>query len=80
MLAGDLFDLVSSHFSLKEKEYFGLYFVDDTYVQPDATSCPAAAAAAATCDAVRSHALQEKSIAYWRGDACTAVRWRQSPA
>uniref|UniRef100_UPI003AAF322E FERM domain-containing protein 4B isoform X2 n=1 Tax=Centroberyx gerrardi TaxID=166262 RepID=UPI003AAF322E len=30
LLSRDLLDLVSSHFNLKEKEYFGLYFIDDT--------------------------------------------------
>ncbi|XP_068170983.1 FERM domain-containing protein 4B isoform X1 [Antennarius striatus] len=30
LLARELLDLVSSHFNLKEKEYFGLCFIDDT--------------------------------------------------
>ncbi|XP_066452774.1 FERM domain-containing protein 4B isoform X2 [Eleutherodactylus coqui] len=30
LLARELLDLVASHFSLKEKEYFGISFVDDT--------------------------------------------------
>jgi hypothetical protein len=30
LFAGDLFDIVSSHFNLKEKEYFGLAFLDET--------------------------------------------------
>ncbi|KAM4613665.1 FERM domain-containing protein 4B [Polymixia lowei] len=30
LLSRDLLDLVSSHFNLKEKEYFGLCFIDDT--------------------------------------------------
>ncbi|XP_067120406.1 FERM domain-containing protein 4A-like isoform X3 [Centruroides vittatus] len=30
LYAGDLLDMVASHFSIKEKEYFGLAFVDDT--------------------------------------------------
>ncbi|XP_019911326.2 FERM domain-containing protein 4B isoform X4 [Esox lucius] len=30
LLSRDLLDLVSSHFNLKEKEYFGISFVDDT--------------------------------------------------
>ncbi|XP_055724256.1 FERM domain-containing protein 4B-like isoform X4 [Salvelinus fontinalis] len=30
LLSRDLLDLVSSHFNLKEKEYFGLFFIDDT--------------------------------------------------
>ena len=32
LLSRELLDLVSSHFNLKEKEYFGLTFVDDKYV------------------------------------------------
>ncbi|XP_030624942.1 FERM domain-containing protein 4B [Chanos chanos] len=39
LLSRELLDLVSSHFNLKEKEYFGLTFVDDTgqgkWLQPD---------------------------------------------
>lgn len=31
LFAGDLFDIVASHFNLKEKEYFGLAFLDETY-------------------------------------------------
>ncbi|KAI3370440.1 hypothetical protein L3Q82_025203 [Scortum barcoo] len=30
LLSRDLLDLVASHFNLKEKEYFGLCFIDDT--------------------------------------------------
>ena len=30
LLSRELLDLVSSHFNLKEKEYFGLSFIDDT--------------------------------------------------
>ncbi|XP_035227416.1 FERM domain-containing protein 4A-like [Stegodyphus dumicola] len=30
LYAGELLDMVASHFSLKEKEYFGLAYVDDT--------------------------------------------------
>nr|XP_027195041.1 uncharacterized protein LOC113789672 [Dermatophagoides pteronyssinus] len=30
LFAGDLFDTVASHFDLKEKEYFGLAFLDET--------------------------------------------------
>ncbi|XP_061779920.1 FERM domain-containing protein 4B isoform X2 [Nerophis lumbriciformis] len=30
LLSRDLLDLVSSHFNLKEKDYFGLCFIDDT--------------------------------------------------
>ena len=30
LFAGDLFDIVASHFNLKEKEYFGLAFLDET--------------------------------------------------
>lgn len=30
LLSRDLLDLVASHFILKEKEYFGLCFNDDT--------------------------------------------------
>ncbi|XP_078276220.1 FERM domain-containing protein 4B-like [Rhinoraja longicauda] len=30
LLAKELLDLVASHFSLKEKEYFGIAFTDDT--------------------------------------------------
>lgn len=30
LLSRDLLDLVASHFILKEKEYFGLCFIDDT--------------------------------------------------
>ena len=30
LFAGDLFDIVASHFNLKEKEYFGLAFLDDS--------------------------------------------------
>ncbi|KAH9409906.1 FERM domain-containing protein 4A, partial [Tyrophagus putrescentiae] len=30
LFAGDLFDMVASHFNLKEKEYFGLAFLDET--------------------------------------------------
>ena len=30
LLSGELLDIVSSHFSLKEKEYFGLSYKDDT--------------------------------------------------
>ncbi|XP_013775714.1 FERM domain-containing protein 4B-like [Limulus polyphemus] len=30
LYAGELLDMVASHFSLKEKEYFGLAFLDDT--------------------------------------------------
>lgn len=30
LYAGELLDMVSSHFSLKEKEYFGLAFLDET--------------------------------------------------
>ncbi|XP_077582723.1 FERM domain-containing protein 4B isoform X1 [Stigmatopora nigra] len=30
LLSRDLLDLVASHFNLKEKEYFGLSFIDDT--------------------------------------------------
>ncbi|KAI1890962.1 hypothetical protein AGOR_G00158980 [Albula goreensis] len=30
LLARELLDLVSSHFNLKEKEYFGITFIDDT--------------------------------------------------
>lgn len=32
LLARELLDLVSSHFNLKEKQYFGLTFIDDTWV------------------------------------------------
>lgn len=30
LLSRELLDLVSSHFNLKEKEYFGFTYVDDT--------------------------------------------------
>uniref|UniRef100_A0ACB8EH65 FERM domain-containing protein 4B n=1 Tax=Sphaerodactylus townsendi TaxID=933632 RepID=A0ACB8EH65_9SAUR len=30
LLSRELLDLVASHFSLKEKEYFGITFIDDT--------------------------------------------------
>ncbi|KAI2530359.1 FERM domain containing 4B, partial [Homo sapiens] len=30
LLARELLDLVASHFNLKEKEYFGITFIDDT--------------------------------------------------
>ena len=30
LLSGDLLDLVASYFNLKEKEYFGLAFQDET--------------------------------------------------
>lgn len=30
LLARELLDLVASHFNLKEKEYFGIMFTDDT--------------------------------------------------
>ncbi|GFS97815.1 FERM domain-containing protein 4A [Trichonephila clavipes] len=30
LYAGELLDMVASHFSLKEKEYFGLAYLDDT--------------------------------------------------
>lgn len=30
MYTCDLFDIVGSHFNLKEKEYFGLYYLDET--------------------------------------------------
>ncbi|GBO35717.1 hypothetical protein AVEN_40325-1 [Araneus ventricosus] len=30
LYAGELLDMVASHFSLKEKEYFGLAYMDDT--------------------------------------------------
>jgi len=30
LYAGELLDIVASHFNLKEKEYFGLSFKDDT--------------------------------------------------
>ena len=30
LLASDLLDLVASYFHLKEKEYFGLAFLDET--------------------------------------------------
>jgi FERM N-terminal domain len=30
LLATELYDLVASHFNLKEKEYFGLMFKDET--------------------------------------------------
>lgn len=33
LLSYELLDLVSSHFNLKEKEFFGLAFYDDKYVQ-----------------------------------------------
>jgi len=33
-MAKDLLDLVASHFNLKEKEYFGISYVDETYVYP----------------------------------------------
>lgn len=32
LMAKDLLDLVASHFNLKEKEYFGISYVDETYV------------------------------------------------
>lgn len=32
LLSYELLDLVSSHFNLKEKEFFGLAFYDDKYV------------------------------------------------
>ena len=32
LFAGDLFDTVATHFDLKEKEFFGLAFLDETYV------------------------------------------------
>lgn len=32
LLSYELLDLVSSHFNLKEKEFFGLAFFDDKYV------------------------------------------------
>lgn len=35
LLSYELLDLVSSHFNLKEKEFFGLAFYDDKYVQVD---------------------------------------------
>lgn len=34
LMAKDLLDLVASHFNLKEKEYFGISYVDETYVYP----------------------------------------------
>lgn len=33
LLSYELLDLVSSHFNLKEKEFFGLAFFDDKYVE-----------------------------------------------
>lgn len=30
MYTCDLFDIVASNFNLKEKEYFGLYYLDET--------------------------------------------------
>lgn len=33
LLSYELLDLVSSHFNLKEKEFFGLAFYDDRYVK-----------------------------------------------
>lgn len=33
LLSYELLDLVSSHFNLKEKEFFGLAFLDDKYVK-----------------------------------------------
>lgn len=33
LLSYELLDLVSSHFNLKEKEFFGLAFFDDKYVK-----------------------------------------------
>lgn len=30
MYTCDLFDIVVSNFDLREKEYFGLYYLDDT--------------------------------------------------
>ena len=30
LYAGELLDLAASHFKLKEKEYFGISFLDDT--------------------------------------------------
>lgn len=30
LLSRELLDLVASHFNLKEKEYFGITFIDDT--------------------------------------------------
>lgn len=36
LLSYELLDLVSSHFNLKEKEFFGLAFLNDKYV----THCP----------------------------------------
>ena len=30
LFAGDLLDLVASHFKLREKQYFGLAFIDDS--------------------------------------------------
>lgn len=32
LLSYELLDLVSSHFNLKEKEFFGLTFLNDKYV------------------------------------------------
>lgn len=32
LLSYELLDLVSSHFNLKEKEFFGLAFLNDKYV------------------------------------------------
>lgn len=33
LLSYELLDLVSSHFNLKEKEFFGLAFLNDKYVK-----------------------------------------------
>lgn len=38
LLSYELLDLVSSHFNLKEKEFFGLAFLNDKYVKHPSTS------------------------------------------
>lgn len=32
LYAGELLDIVASHFNIKEKEYFGIAYIDDRYV------------------------------------------------
>lgn len=39
LLSYELLDLVSSHFNLKEKEFFGLAFFDDKYAKCRAYFC-----------------------------------------
>ncbi|XP_014671012.1 PREDICTED: FERM domain-containing protein 4B-like [Priapulus caudatus] len=39
LYAGELLDIVASHFNLKEKEYFGLTYAADTYVASYVINC-----------------------------------------